>query len=92
MDVAGTGRTVQSIRDMLIPHAAELDGMLAWSAKAEPIPDGARLTVVARDPADAKTVTKIRGLGFAGLLVQGEHHAPHHLAMAKGEMPGAHKH
>ena len=92
MDVTGTGRTAQSIRDMLIPHAAELDGMLAWSAKAEPIPDGARLTVIARDPADAKTVTKIRGLGFAGLLVQGEHHAPHHLAMAKGEMPGAHKH
>jgi len=92
MDVTGTGRTVASIRDMLIPHSAELDRMPAWSAKAEPIPDGARLTVVARDPADAKTVTKIRGLGFAGLLVQGGHHAPHHLAMAKGEMPGAHKH
>ena len=77
---------------IFIPHSAELDGMPAWSAKAEPIPDGARLTVVARDPADAKTVAKIRGLGFAGLLVQGGHHAPHHLAMAKGESVGAHKH
>ena len=92
MDVTGTGRTATSIRDMVIPHSAELDGMPAWSAKAEAIPDGARLTVGARDPGDAKTVAKIRGLGFAGLLVQGGHHGPHHLAMAKGEMPGAHTH
>jgi hypothetical protein len=66
--------------------------MAAWSAKAEPIPDGVRLIVVARDPSDAKTVARIRGLGFAGLLVQGGHHGPHHLAMAKGEMSGAHRH
>jgi hypothetical protein len=34
-------------------------------------------------------VARIRGLGFIGLLVQGAHHQPHHLAMAKGEkMPG----
>jgi hypothetical protein len=92
MDVTGTGRTVQSIRAMVIPHSVELDGMPAWSAKAEPIPDGVRLIVVARDPGDAKTVARIRGLGFAGLLVQGGHHAPHHLAMAKGEMPASHKH
>ena len=92
MDVTGTGRTAQSIRAMLIPHTAELDAMPAWSAKAEAIPDGVRLVVVARDPADAKTVARIRGLGFAGLLVQGGHHGPHHLAMAKGEMPGAHQH
>ena len=92
MEVTGTGRTVQSIRAMVIPHTTELDGMPAWSAKADPIAGGVRLTVVARDPADAKTVARIRGLGFAGLLVQGGHHGPHHLAMAKGEMPAAHKH
>lgn len=92
MDVTGTGRTIQSIRAMVIPHSAELDSMPAWSAKAEPVPDGARLIVLARDPSDAKTVARIRGLGFAGLLVQGGHHAPHHLAMAKGEMPASHKH
>ena len=92
MDVTGEGRTARSIRAMVIPHAAELDGMPAWSAKAEPIPGGVRLIVVARDPGDAKTVARIRGLGFAGLLVQGGHHGPHHLAMAKGEMPASHKH
>ncbi len=92
MDITGTGRTVQSIRAMVIPHSAELDAMPAWSAKAEPISEGVRLIVVARDPSDAKTVTRIRGLGFGGLLVQGGHHAPHHLTMAKGEMPASHKH
>ena len=92
MDVTGRGRTVQSIRAMLIPHTAELDAMPAWSAETEQISDGVRLVVIARDPGDSKTVARIRGLGFAGLLVQGEHHGPHHLAMAKGEMPATHKH
>ena len=87
MDITGSGRTAQSIRAMIVPHAAELDRMPAWSAKTEPLPDGVRLIVVARDPSDASTVAKIRGLGFAGLLVQGGHHGPHHLAMAKGELP-----
>jgi hypothetical protein len=92
MDITGTGRTSQSIRAMLIPHTAELDSMPAWSAKAESIPDGVRLIVVVRDSIDAKTVSRIRGLGFAGLLVQGGHHGPHHLAMAKGELLASHKH
>ena len=92
MDVTGEGRTARSIRDMVMPHSAELDGMPAWSAKAEPITGGVRLTVVAREPGDAQAVARIRGLGFAGLLVQGGHHSPHHLAMAKGETPAAHKH
>jgi hypothetical protein len=92
MDITGSGRTAQAIRAMVVPHAAELDAMPAWSAKTEPISDGVRLTVLARDASDTKTVARIRGLGFAGLLVQGGHHAPHHLAMAKGELPAAHKH
>jgi hypothetical protein len=92
VDITGSGRTEQAIRAMVVPHAAELDRMPGWSAKTEPLGDGVRLTVIARDPSDAKTVARIRGLGFAGLLVQGGHHAPHHLAMAKGELPAAHRH
>jgi len=92
MDITGSGRTAQSIRAMVIPHATELDRMPGWSAKTESIGGGVRLIVTARDPSDAKTVARIRGLGFAGLLVQGGHHGPHHLAMAKGELPPAHQH
>jgi hypothetical protein len=32
-----------------------------------------------------RAVARLRGLGFIGLLIEGAHHGPHHLAMAKGE-------
>ena len=85
MDVTGTGRTEQAIRAMLVPHAAELDRMPSFAAKTELIPGGVRLTVTAKTPDEAKAVTRLRGLGFIGLLTAGAHHGPHHLAMAKGE-------
>jgi hypothetical protein len=89
MDVTGSGRTERAIRRMVVPHVAELNAMPDWSARTEEIPGGLRLTVTAKSPDDAKTVARIHGLGFIGLLVQGGHHQPHHLAMAKGEeLPG----
>ena len=35
--------------------------------------------------ADTGQVTKLRALGFMGIMVQGSHHQQHHLMMAKGE-------
>jgi hypothetical protein len=92
MDVTGAGRTEKAIRRMVGPHAVELNGMPQWSATTVQIPAGLRLTVVAKNPDDAKTVARIRGLGFIGLLVQGGHHQPHHLAMARGETVSGHGH
>jgi hypothetical protein len=92
MDVTGAGRTELAIRAMVVPHAAELDGMPAYAAKTEPIPSGVRLTVTARNAADARAVARLRGLGFIGLLTEGGHHGPHHLAMAKGEAIPGHGH
>ena len=92
MDVTGAGRTEEAIRRMVEPHTVELNAMPQWSAKTEQIPGGLRLTVVAKNPDDAKTVARIRGLGFIGLLVQGGHHQPHHLAMARGEAVAGHGH
>ena len=92
MDVTGIGRTVGAIRRMVVPHMAELNGLPVWTATAEEIPNGLRLTVVARSPDDARTVARIRALGFIGLLVQGAHHQAHHLAMAKGEPISGHAH
>jgi hypothetical protein len=92
MDVTGAGRTEEAIRRMVGPHAVELNAMSQWSAKTEQISGGLRLTVVAKNPDDAKTVARIRGLGFIGLLVQGSHHQPHHLSMAKGEPIPDHSH
>jgi len=92
MEVTGAGRTERAIRAMVVPHAAELDRMAEWSARTAPIPGGVRLTVVARRADDAKLVARIRGLGFAGLMTAGAHHQPHHLAMARGEALGGHRH
>jgi hypothetical protein len=92
MEITGAGRTEQAIRAMVVPHAAELDRMPEWSARTESIPNGVRLTVTAEKPDDAKLVARIRGLGFAGLMTQGSHHQPHHLAMAKGEAMAGHRH
>lgn len=92
MDITGTGRTEQAIRAMVVPHAAELDRMPLFTARTETIPGGVRLTVVARAPEDARVVARIRALGFAGLLTEGAHHQPHHLAMARGDALAAHTH
>ena len=92
MEITGSGRTEQAIRAMVVPHAVELDRMPEWSAKTETLPGGVRLTVVARKPDDAKLVARIRGLGFAGLITEGAHHQPHHLAMARGEPLAGHTH
>ena len=86
MEVTGAGRTAQAIRAMLVPHAAELAKLPAYQAKAEPIAGGVRLTVTAAKANDAKAVARVRALGFAGLLTEGAHHGPHHLAMARGEL------
>ncbi len=85
--VTGSGRTLAAIRRMIPAHAAAINGRNGWSAKTAPLPDGVLLTVTAADP---KEVQHIRGLGFIGLLTSGEHHQPHHLAMAKGEFAHAH--
>ena len=91
MEITGTGRTERAIRAMVVPHAAELDRMLEWSARTEPIAGGVRLIVVAKKSDDTQTFARIRGLGFAGLLTEGAHHQPRHLAMAKGEMRPGHR-
>ena len=85
--VTGTGRTIGSIQRIVGAHAHEIDGMNGWSARAEIIDKGARLTVTSTD---VKEVAHIRGLGFIGLLVEGSHHQHHHLAIARGEAIHAH--
>ena len=92
MDITGAPRTERAIRAMVAPHAVELDGMSEWTARTDRIPGGLRLTVTTRAAEDTKTVARIRGLGFVGLLVQGGHHGPHHFAMAKGEALQGHRH
>lgn len=79
--VTGEGRVLDAIRRMVPAHAQELNGMNDWSATTEDLPNGVRLTVTTSDP---KQISKLQALGFMGLMVQGGHHQPHHLAIATG--------
>jgi hypothetical protein len=79
--VTGEGRTLGAIKRMVPAHARELTA-LGWSARTQELPDGVRLVVTASDPRQA---VKLKALGFMGIMVQGAHHQPHHLMMAKGE-------
>ena len=85
MDVTGTGRTLLAIRRMAVSHSTMLEHDSPYHAIAKEIPGGARITVSAKDTSDAGLVARIRGLGFAGIMTEGDHHARHHLALARGD-------
>ena len=80
--VTGEVRTLDAIKRTVPAHITELV-KLGWNAKAEDLPNGVKLTVITNDPKEA---IKLHALGFMGIMVQGGHHQPHHLMMAKGEM------
>lgn len=79
--VTGEGRTVAAVKRMIPAHAHEL-AALGWSARTEDLANGVKLVVTSGDP---RQVVRIKALGFMGIMVQGAHHQPHHLMMAKGE-------
>jgi hypothetical protein len=78
--VTGDGRTRDAIKRMVPAHVHELAG-LGWHANTAELPDGVKLTVTANQ---AVSLAKLKALGFIGIMVQGGHHQPHHLMMAKG--------
>jgi hypothetical protein len=82
--VTGAGEVAGSIRRMVIAHAATMDGVDGWRFVAAERPDGATLTVTAPDAADQ---SKIRALGFIGVMTRGMHHQEHHLMIASGAGP-----
>jgi hypothetical protein len=79
-DVTGDGAVQDSIRRMVMAHAATMNGVDGWKFEAAPIAGGASLTVHA-PPKDA---AKLKGLGFFGVLTLGMHHQMHHLMIARG--------
>ena len=81
--VTGEGRTLEAIKRMVPAHVNELHE-IGWSAKSEDLPNGVKLTVLA---SEAQPLTKLKALGFMGIMVQGRHHQPHHLMIAMGQFP-----
>ncbi len=78
--VTGEGRTRDAVKRMVPAHARELAAH-GWNATTTERPDGVMLTVAA---SEKMSLVKLKALGFIGIMVQGGHHQPHHLMMAKG--------
>ena len=79
--VTGEGRTLEAIKRMVPAHVSELRE-IGWNAKSEDLQNGVKLTVLA---SEAQPLTKLKALGFMGIMVQGGHHQPHHLMMVTGQ-------
>ena len=81
ISVTGEGRTLEAIKRMVPAHVSELRE-IGWNAKSDDLPNGVKLTVMA---SEAQPLTKLKALGFMGIMVQGGHHQSHHLMMAMGQ-------
>ena len=85
--VTGTGRTLDAIRRMVPAHARYADGRDGLKVAASILEDTERVergVVITVTTAETSAVDRLRGLGFFGFLVAGDHHLPHHRAMALG--------
>jgi hypothetical protein len=89
LEVTGEGEVVDAIRRMLHSHGSALESDLPVRTAIEHHAQGLVLTVTASDAADSAFVARLRALGFAGLLVTGDHHGPHHVMIARG-LGGSH--
>jgi len=88
--VTGQGTTVAAIRRMSSAHATTITAADSLRVSVEEAAGGAVVTVLATSES-MKAVARIRGLGFHGMLATGDHHGPHHLAMARGQGEHSHK-
>jgi hypothetical protein len=81
--ITGAGAVQDSIRRMVMAHAATMNGVDGWHFKASKAQNGAILMVLP----PAKDLSKLRGLGFIGVLTLDMPHQQHHLMLARGENP-----
>ena len=82
--VSGEGGVVGSIQRMITGHVATMNGVDGWKFSAEANDKGAVMTVT---PPDLASMSKLRALGFIGIMAQGMHHQQHHWMLANGMMP-----
>jgi len=81
-NVTGESKVLNAIQQMVPAHSIELSKIPEYTAITETINNGIALTVTSKDD---QIITKIKGLGFFGLMATGSHHQIHHLRMAVGE-------
>ena len=81
-----TNRSVKSLTRVLSGHPAQMKAETGWDMQVQNN-DGVFTLTVTTD--NAKDIAKIRGLGYIGVMAYGNHHQPHHWAMASGDNPHA---
>lgn len=82
IEVSFTNTGGAAVRRMVPAHAPVLAGETGWQSDVSDETDrGLVWTIVSSDDE-----AQIRALGFYGLMAIGDHHQPHHLGIARGEM------
>jgi hypothetical protein len=82
--VTGGEDVLAAARSVGAMHASMLASELpSWQLRVEPRAGDVVFEVRSSDPGQ---VSKIRGVGFSGLLALGDHHARHHWMLATGGM------
>jgi hypothetical protein len=88
MIVTGEPSVQGAIQRMTTSHGTALRA-IGLVGVSTPIATGSRFTVTVADTTNAALLAQVRALGFAGLMTLGNHHAVHHLAIARGQtIPG----
>ncbi len=82
--VSGEGPVRESVRRMVMAHAATMNGVDGWKFVAATSDTGATLAV---SPPDQASMVKLRALGFIGVMARGMHHQQHHWMLATGMDP-----
>lgn len=88
--IRGTPVVAGAIKRMTASHMQMVETEGGPKVTRTELPDGVKLVVTARTANDKAETAKIRGLGFIGLMVSGDHHQMHHLMMARGDVMLSH--
>ena len=81
-----TARSAAALKRVFTAHPAQLKRDTGWDMQIVKTGDRYTLTTTTENPGE---VSKIRGLGYIGLMASGGHHQLHHWAMATGVNPHA---
>lgn len=65
-------------------HPKILKAETGWDMTASKDKDKYKLRITCDDPSQ---VDKLRALGYIGIMAEGNHHAAHHWALARGQIP-----
>jgi hypothetical protein len=82
--VSGEGAVAASIRRMIMGHVKTMNGVDGWKFTAEPFEKGAVMSVT---PPGQISMSKLRALGFIGIMTRGMHHQQHHWMLANDMEP-----